>query len=146
MVYAAVHRFFVRLSGWPLPLRLAGMALGAALVALPLAVAGALFGGISGAIAPLVAALVCFAGVAAGEIAAALSPPGPSLAFGRYVLGMFPRLGAPLGLGVWLERNDAALSAAGFVFYLIFFYMLTLTLEVAALVAALPRRRTEGVA
>lgn len=146
MVYAAVQRFFVRLSGSPLPLRLVGIALVALLAGLPLAALVALVGGPAAAIAPLAAELVCFAGVAAGEMAAALAPPGASLAYARYVLGMFPRLGVPLGLGVWVERHDAALSAAGFIFYVIFFYMLTLTLEVVALVAALPRRRAQGVA
>ncbi|MFO0899546.1 MAG: hypothetical protein U0836_19130 [Pirellulales bacterium] len=146
MLYAAVQRFFVRLSGSPLPLRLVGIALVALLAGLPLVVLTALVGGPAAAVAPLTAEFVCVAGVAMGELAAALVPPAASLAYARYVLGMFPRLGVPLGLGVWLQRHDAALSAAGFIFYVIFFYMLTLTLEVVALVAALPRRRAQGVA
>lgn len=146
MVYAAVQRFFLRLSGWSLPLRLAGMASVALLLALPLAALGGMLGGLNGAIAPLTAEFLCFAGVAMGELASSLAPSVPTLAFGRYALGMFPRLGVPLGVGVWLQQHDAALAAAGFIFYLIVFYMLTLTLEVAALVAALPRRRAEGVA
>jgi hypothetical protein len=146
MVYAAVQQFFARLAAWPLPLRLAALAGVAGLFALPLAAFSASLSGLNGVAASLTAEMLCFAGVAAGEVAAAIAPAGPSLAFGRYVLGMFPRLGVPLGLGVWLQQHDAALAAAGFIFYLIFFYMLTLSLEVAALVAALPKRRAEGVA
>lgn len=146
MLYAAVQRFFVRLSGSPLPLRLAGMAFVVLLAGLPLVIVAAAVGGASAALAPVTAEAVCFAGVAVGELASALVPPAASLAYARYVLGLFPRLGVPLGFGVWLERHDATLSAAGFIFYVIFFYMLTLTLEVVALVAALPRRRAEGVA
>jgi hypothetical protein len=63
---------------------------------------------------------------------------GPSAAMYGIVAGMFARMSVALLLGVALQRGVPALANAAMILYLLVFYLATLTIETALLLAKIP--------
>jgi len=91
--------------------------------------------GVDGLVASAVAALVCLAGGELGLLVAAAFR-GPMAAMNGAVLGMLVRMVVPLFGGVAIHLMVPRLADAGFVFYLVAFYMVDLAAEIMLLLAA----------
>ena len=87
-----------------------------------------------GPLAAAVAAAVCLAGAVAAVVAASLFR-GPSAGLYSLAMGMLARTILPLFAGVVLTMNVAWLKSAGMIVYLLVFYLATLAVETALLVA-----------
>ncbi len=58
------------------------------------------------------------------------------------LLGMFPRMAIPIGLGLAIQLRGGPLAEAGLLVYLVVFYPVTLAVETAmSLPGGLPRER-----
>ena len=96
-----------------------------------LAIAGppvAHWGGRLGLTAAAAAGGVCWAGAIAGLAAGRLFPPN---VFAALLAGMFFRMGVPLGFAVATLLAGGRLAQAGFLYYLLMFYPVTLTVGTA---------------
>jgi hypothetical protein len=93
-------------------------------------------------IASAVALLLCWLG---GLLALALGGlfHGPTAAMQRMLVGMLARSVLPLLLGVVLHFKVPALAEAGMVFYLLIFYLATMAIETALLLAQATSSRVE---
>ena len=107
----------------------------AVLAAVLLPVAGWMDGG-AGVAAAAVAAAVCMSG-AAGALGISHLLRGPELALPSLLLGMAARTGLPLLLAIVIQFRGGPLADAGFLYYLLVFYPVTLSLET---VLSLPPR------
>jgi len=107
----------------------------AALAAVLLPVAG-LVGGRAGVAAAATAAAVCSAG-AATALGISYLLRGPGLALPALLLGMTARTGLPLIVAVAIQFRAGPLAEAGFLYYLLVFYPVTLVVET---VLSLPPR------
>lgn len=124
-----VPRFFrLQAGSWGLLSRVSMLT---AIVVVAYALLIALFGvrhGVLGLAAAGLAAVVCWAGASLTMIVAS-SLRGPQGALYGVVLGMLYRLGLSLGIAILVSRQFAELEKAGFVYYLLAFYPLTLAAE-----------------
>ena len=66
----------------------------------------------------------------------------PKLALTAILLGMAVNMGVPLAFGVAIHLHGGPLSESGFIYYLLFFYLLTLAIK-TMLTLPLPRQ-TDG--
>jgi hypothetical protein len=111
----------------------------AALAAVLLPVAG-LMDGRAGVGAAAAAAAVCVAG-AASALGISHLLRGPELALPSLLLGMAARTGLPLLLAMVIQFRGGPLADAGFLYYLLVFYPVTLSLET---ILSLPPNRGQG--
>lgn len=97
--------------------------------------------GILGVLAAAAGAGACLLGA---EFALAIGSlfRGPAAPVFRVMFGMMARTMVPLALGVALHLQVPWLAEAGFIFYLLFFYMATLAVETALLLAQVPHHAT----
>jgi hypothetical protein len=86
----------------------------------------------------LLAALICWLGALFSLSISVLIRGGVSI-MNRLALGMTARAMAPLVLGAGLHIKHAELAGAGLIFYVLVFYMVTLTADTALLVAQVPQ-------
>jgi len=110
--------------------------LGAAVLVV-LAIAGPLiahWGGGAGMMAAAAAGGACWAGAAAGLAIGRLFAPN---VFAALLAGMLVRMGVPLGFAVVILIGGGHLAQAGFLYYLLLFYPVTLIVETAL---SIPRR------
>jgi hypothetical protein len=130
-------------------LRRAGLAAQSAVLAATVAVGAGLvtpvaawLGGLGGAAAAAVAAALCLLGA---EVALALAHlfRGPDRAWRGMLAGMFPRMGIPLILGLAVQLGGGVLAENGVLVYLVVFYPLTLSVELAL---SLPPAESVGAA
>jgi hypothetical protein len=105
-------------------LALAAIALGSGLLS-PIAFH---FTGATGLMALAVAAICCCLGVVAGRCAQ-LAFRKPESLVPRVLAGMLLRMGVPLGAALSVQLRGGPLAEAGFVYYVLMFYMLTLGVE-----------------
>ena len=107
-------------------------------VTVPLAIT---LGGTFGALAALAAALiVCVAsilGLVLGELFR-----GPNEALMKLVFGMTVRMSLPLGACMVVCLNGGPLAAAGFVYYVLGFYLVALPIDTLLSVAAVAPKST----
>jgi len=111
-------------------------ALGAILLAACLAAAPvvALLHGPVGLAGSGAACGLCFLGAALGlALARCFRDSFPGAGF---TIGMLPRMGIPLGGGIWLHLRGGVLAEGGIMFYLLMFYPVTLALETWLLLGA----------
>jgi hypothetical protein len=108
---------------------------GALLLLAPLAYA---ISGPFGLQVELLAALLCWMGALFSLSISAFIRGGVSV-MNRMVLGMTARAMMPLVLGVGLHMKDASLAGAGLIFYVLVFYMVTLTADTALLLSQVPQ-------
>jgi len=93
----------------------------------------AYMGGVEALRAAAVAALVCLAGSELG-LAASLPFRNPQTLWLGVLLGMLPRLGIPLGFAAFFSFQGGRLANAGFLYYLLVFYLVSLAVETAVMV------------
>jgi hypothetical protein len=98
-----------------------------------------LFGGLVGLIAAIVAAAVCLAGALLALIIRGFLT-GPESALAALVLGMATRMGLPLASGLAIHLHGGPLAEAGFLYYLVVFYPITLAVETLLSLPASQRR------
>lgn len=94
--------------------------------------------GLLGLKVALLAALLCWLGALFSLTISAFIRGGVSVMH-RMALGMTARAMVPLVLGVGLHLKDVELAGAGLIFYVLVFYMVTLTADTALLVAQVPQ-------
>jgi hypothetical protein len=126
---------------WPRCGILVGSVVLVALVAGPLAHR---FHGWDGLIGMSLAAAVCLAGSAAALVMAAVLR-GPNLSLVALLAGIFLRMGLPLVLALVVHHQGGPLAAAGTVYYLLLFYLVTLIVE-TGLSLSLPQDRLDDQA
>jgi hypothetical protein len=63
----------------------------------------------------------------------------PKMALTALLLGMLVNMGVPLAFGLAIHLNGGPLSESGFLYYLLFFYLLTLAMK-TVLTLPLPRQ------
>jgi len=63
----------------------------------------------------------------------------PKLALTALLLGMLVNMGVPMAFGLAIHLNGGPLSESGFLYYLLFFYLLTLAMK-TVLTLPLPRQ------
>jgi hypothetical protein len=98
-----------------------------------------LFGGLVGLIASIVAAAVCLAGAMLALVIRGFLT-GPESALAALVLGMATRMGLPLASGLAIHLHGGPLAEAGFLYYLVVFYPITLAVETLLSLPASQRR------
>jgi hypothetical protein len=98
-----------------------------------------LFGGLVGLIASIVAAAVCLAGAMLALVIHGFLT-GPESALAALVLGMATRMGLPLASGLAIHLHGGPLAEAGFLYYLVVFYPITLAVETLLSLPASQRR------
>lgn len=86
--------------------------------------------GREGLLAAAVAAGICLFG-SLGALAAMQPLKGPAMMFSGVVIGMFLRMAVPLIFCLIVYLQPSLLTRAGMVFYVIAFYMVTLTADAA---------------
>ena len=74
------------------------------------------------------AAGVCWLGASIALVLASLCT-GPQAVLAGLGLGMIFRMGIPLGIALWLQTSNAQWRDAGFIWYVLAFYGVTLVLE-----------------
>ncbi len=85
-------------------------------------------------VAAAVAAGICWVGALLALLVAAVLQ-GPSAAMHRLVVGMLARAMMPLVVGALLQTRVAALADAGFIYYLLVSYLVSLVVETMLLLA-----------
>jgi hypothetical protein len=93
--------------------------------------------GAEGLQAAAIAAVVCWLGAQFSLAIAALIGEGASL-LSRIWLGMAARAMFPLVIGTALHIRNPGLNAAGLIFYVLVFYMVTLAADTALLLSRVP--------
>ncbi len=88
--------------------------------------------------AALLAALCCWLGAQFSLLIAALIRGGASL-LQRILLGLVARAMFPLVVGTALHIRNPELATAGLIFYVLVFYMVTLAVDTALLIAQVPQ-------
>lgn len=111
-----------------------GALLGAAAIALPVAFQLSRFDGLAAA---SIAWVVCLVSGGAAQFLGGLFAR-PQEALFRVLFGMGLRMGVPLVVCLIVQLNVALLAEAGFVFYLMAFYFVTLAVELVTTVAHSP--------
>ncbi len=96
----------------------------------------------AGAASAAVAWMTCFV---SGLVALGLVRlfNGPNSVVPQVLLGMFPRMGIPLAVCMVAYLKGGALVDAGFVYYILVFYFVTLVVETVLLVGVAQERPTE---
>jgi hypothetical protein len=123
-VYADTSSFVSR------SLALLGVTAIAAAVVLPIAAAAS---GMTGISAAAIALGICFgSGVLSFWLVRNLH--GPDVVLYQVLLGMMPRMGIALGAAMVIYYRGGWLVDAGFVYYLLVFYFVTLAAETALLI------------
>lgn len=110
------------------PVRVAGLT---SVTLLVFAIVGPVAFGLGGSMAlaaAAVAAAVCLAG-ASIAIVASFALAGPSMALAALLVGMIARMAIPLACGLAVHLRGGPLSDAGFLYYLLVFYPVTLAVE-----------------
>lgn len=100
---------------------------------------------VPGLVASATGAAICLSGAALALLIAAVLQ-GPGTAMHRMVLGMFARTMLPLLAAVALHFKVPSLAQAGMIFYVLVFYMATLTAETVVALAQIPRSPNSGKA
>ncbi len=100
------------------------------LVLAPGAATGWMISGPWGIAAAVVAAVSCWMGAASALAAAALLS-GVANGLGGLLAGMGLRMGIPLTCGLLLQLTGGPLTEAGVLYYLLVFYPITLSVEIA---------------
>ena len=95
-------------------------------------------GGPLGLLAALVAATSCLAG---GALALAVSGlfRNPQQAYAGVLLGMMAGMGLPLGVAIFCHFAGAGLARAGVMFYLLYFFPITLAVKTILSLPAVSR-------
>jgi hypothetical protein len=85
-------------------------------------------GGPLGLLAAVIAAVACLAG---GALALVISNlfRNPQQAYAGVLLGMFVGMGLPLAVGIACQIGGGSLAYAGVMFYLLYFFPITLTVK-----------------
>jgi hypothetical protein len=114
---------------------IAGALVVAYLLVAPLAVS---LSGTFGLKTALLAAVACYVGAQFSLLISALIRGGATIMH-RLVLGMTARAMFPMVLGAGLHLRDPELASAGLISYVLVFYMVTLAVDTALLVAQVPQ-------
>lgn len=110
------------------PVRVAGLA---GVTLLVFAIVGPVAFGLGGSMALVaagLAAVVCFSG-ALTALLASHALASPSMALAALLTGMIARMAIPLACGLAVHLRGGTLSDAGFLYYLLVFYPVTLAVE-----------------
>ena len=86
------------------------------------------YGGQDGVIAAAVALGLCLSGTGSALVVSHFFRD-PDRALHGMLLGMLPRMGIPLSIGLLIHLQNGFLSQSGLLYYLLLFYPVTLTVE-----------------
>lgn len=136
---------------WLIELRHQSIMLRAAVLAtagvLMFAIAGPIAvhcGGSNGLMAASIAAFLCWTGAMSALVAGG-TLRGPQQVLFALLAGIFIRMGVPLAFGMAIHLRGGPLVEAGFIYYLLVFYLISLTIETLLSLPAAPRLQEESV-
>lgn len=115
--------------------------LGSAAVVIPVAYMARDRAGATSAAVALVTCLV--SGLLALALGLVRLFRGPNNVVPQVLLGMLPRMGIPLAVCMLVHLQGGAIADAGFVYYILAFYFVTLVVETVLQVGETQRRPTE---